>query len=99
MNPTYSDRATAERIHAIAEDICRHVYGDDQRNWPNGLCNYADMRIAGALAAEREAAAKVADDHRKMHARGGPRDDVALCFKSAEIRDAIRARSNPNEGK
>lgn len=38
-----------------------------------------------------EAAAQIAENHRLAHARGGPRDDAAYCFKSAEIRDQIRA--------
>lgn len=94
-NPTDSDRATAERIwQAICEDVCTF--------------EASVTIIAAALAAEREACAKVADDVQMReagYAAGDDRDGlyveanqhIAMARAAQGIAAAIRARSNPKE--
>lgn len=56
------EQRTPEAIHAMAADICRKIYGEDERAWPDGLCNSIDKAITAEIRAETEACAKVADE-------------------------------------
>jgi hypothetical protein len=40
-----------EQLHAVAERICRDVYGPVEANWPNGLCNSISMELMNAYRA------------------------------------------------
>lgn len=84
-SPTDSDRATAERL-VDGPELQPTIWGIGSRE------RYINA-IAAALAAEREACAKV------VEAFGG--DNASLGQKMLFIRvsAAIRARSNPNEEK
>lgn len=87
------EQRTPEAIHEMAADICRKIYGEDERAWPDGLCNSIDQAIAAAIRAENAACAKVAED---MRPAGGRAWDVLQhkCFAAlTDCAAAIRARA------
>ncbi len=95
-NPTDSDRATAERI---AERIAKALYYVGSPMFAKTIAPF----VSAALAAEREACAKVAEstaaEKPAYSTKSGPRPVKVQSMTRIAIAAAIRARSNPNEGK
>lgn len=82
---------------AYVQQALRRLHAAIEGKTPDE-CARAALSALGGWNEAVEAAAQIAENHRLAHAKGGPRDDAAYCFKSAEIRDQIRALRRPATG-
>jgi hypothetical protein len=95
--PVMQSALDYDKLADVAPTRLREEFGK------NFWLEYAEEIIAalsalGGWNEAIEAAAQIAENHRLAHAKGGPRDDAAYCFKSAEIRYQIRALRRPATG-